>query len=95
MCSFAQSKLEEMWVQMLESKILVLELEKVSKFKQNMENLCCAVGVGIKEPYRKQQWSQETIRVTIQQRITELTAVQVYIERLKYLCSRLPSTAGT
>lgn len=91
MCTFAQSKLEEMWVQMQEAKITVFELEKVFLHKQNMENLCCAVGIGVKEP----QWSSETVHVIMQERITELTAVNEYRNKLKFLCTRLPSTTGT
>ena len=95
MCSFAQSKLEEMWGQMLEAKIVVSELDKVAQHRQHMEKLCFAVGVGIKEPRRKQQWSLETVRTVLQNRISEVTALHDYREKLKYLCSLLPSTAGT
>ena len=95
MCSFAQSKLEEMWGQMLEAKIGVSELENVAQHQQNMENLCFAVGIGIKEPRQKQRWSSEIVHPIMQQRITELTAVQSYRKKLKYLCSLLPHTAGT
>ena len=95
MCGFAQSKLEEMWGQMQEAKIVVSELNNVDQHQQNMENLCVAVGIGIKDPHQKQQWSLENVRTIMQQRIAELTAVQSYREKLKYLCSLLPQTAGT
>ena len=90
MCSFTKSKLEEMWGQMLEAKIVVSELENIAQHQQNV--LSAVVGIGIKEPRQKQ--SLETVCTIMQRRITELTAVQNYRKKLKYLCSRLPHTAG-
>ena len=95
MCRFAQSKLEEMWGQIVEAKIVVSDLENVAQHQQNMENLCFAVGSVIKEPRQKQLWSSEIVHTIMQQRITELTAVCSYRKKLKYLCSFLPRTEGT
>ena len=88
-CSFALSKLEEIWGQMLDGKIAVFELQKVSKNELHMENLCCAVGIDIdiKDSRRKEEWSMETVHNTIQQRVKELSAIHVYREKLKYLCT--------
>ena len=94
LCSFAMSKLEQMWELIREAKIRVFELEKVSKHVQHMENLCCAVAAGSADPRRKLLWSLETVRPILQQRIQELSAVHTYRDRLKYLCTILPKTAG-
>ena len=96
-CTFAQSKLEEIWVQMLDAKIPVFELQKVYRHQQHMENLCCAVGVGIdvNDTRRKQQWSTETVHNIIQQRVKEVSAVLDYRDKLNYLCTLVPTATGT
>ena len=96
-CSFAQSKLEEIWEQMLDGKIAVFELQKVFRNQQHMENLCCAVGIGIdvKDTRRRQQWSTETVHNVIQQRVKEVSAIHDYREQLKYLCTLIPYSTGT
>ena len=96
-CTFAQSKLEEIWVQMLDAKIPVFELQKVCRHQQHMENLCCTVGVGIdvKDTRGRQQWSAETVQNVIQQRVKELYAILDYKEKLKYLCTLVPNATGT
>ena len=96
-CSFAQSKLEEIWGQMLDGKIAVFELQKVSSNQQHMENLCCAVGTGIdiKDTHRWQQWSTETVHNVIQQRVKEVSAIHDYRNKLKYLCTLIPDSTGT
>ena len=83
-----------MWLQMLDAKIAVFELQKVSRHQQHMENLCCAVGIGI-DTHGKQQWSTDTVRYVIQQRVKELSAIHDYREKLKYLCNLVPNTTGT
>ena len=95
-CSCTQSKLEEIWGQMLDGKIPVFDLQKVSRHQQHMENLCSAVfnGIDVKDTRRKQQWSTETVHNVIQQRVKELSAIHDYRDKLKYLCTVVPYTTG-
>ena len=96
-CRFALLILEEIWMQMLAAKISVFELQKVSSHQQHMENLCCAVGIGIdvKDTRRRQQWSTETVHNIIQRRVKEVSAIEDSRGKLKYLCTLVPNTTGT